>query len=468
MLYGRHLRNAPSSEPDFDECEPEGGSDRTREDRPYVPNGTDVDIGGSMKFTMLVRSVAVVATVALLAAVAGMSTASGARQAGFTIHIGVVVPFTGASAVYGPSYAKAAGLGVQQAKAALKKAGINDVKIEIEYADDATTPEGGVNAARKMISKGADCILGALTSSGSIAIAQAATVPARVPQIGPNNSSPALTDLKDNGYYFRTMPSDTLQAPILAKLIRQEMGAGKLISLAGRNDAFGTGLLPPLQKALEKLGMKTQGPLLYDPTAASYNSEADAIVKGNPDAYVILDFPANYAKVGAALLRTGKFSGQKLFVAGGWPSTIPDFIPTASLEGARGTVAGSRTGTKAAEAFDTLFKSTPGTKDRQTLDSNNFDGTMICVLAAIAANSGKGSDIVQQIRKVASAPGRTYTYLNLAAAIKAIKAGKDINYDGVGGPVDFDANGDLTAALYNVYTYKDGKQSVIRQLRIRK
>ena len=92
---------------------------------------------------------------------------------------------------------------------------------------------------------------------------------------------------------------------------------------------------------------------------------------------------------------------------------------------------------------------------------------MICILAAVAANSGRGSDIVKQIR-VASAPGRTYTYLNLAGAIRAIKAGKDINYEGVGGPVDFDQNGDLKAALYNVYTYKDGKQDVIRQLKIRK
>ena len=65
-------------------------------------------------------------------------------------------------------------------------------------------------------------------------------------------------------------------------------------------------------------------------------------------------------------------------------------------------------------------------------------------------------------------PGRTYTYLNLAGAITALKAGKDINYEGVGGPVDFDANGDLTAARYNVYSYKDGKQAVVRQLVIRK
>ena len=410
---------------------------------------------------------AVVSVVAVLAAVAGGSTARGASQEGYTLRIGVVVPFTGASAVFGPAYAKAAGLAVQQAKTALKRAGV-DIKLQIEYADDGTTPEGGVNAARKLISKGADCILGALTSGSSIAIAQAATVPAQVVQIGPNNSSPALTDLKDNGYFFRTMPSDALQAPILARLIRQELGAGKTVSLAGRNDAFGTGLLPLLKRSLEKVGMKTQGPLLYDPTAASYNSEADDIVNGDPDAYVILDFPANYAKIGSALLRTGKFNGRKLFVAGGWPSTIPSFIPTASLEGARGTVAGSTTGTKAAEAFDTLFTSKPGTKQRQTLDSNNFDGAMICILASVAADSSKGSDIVKQVQRVASIPGRTYTYLNLAAAIRALKAGKDINYEGAGGPVDFDSNGDLRAALYNVYTYKDGKQDVIRQLRIRK
>ena len=351
------------------------------------------------------KMVAALSLVVVLAAALAATTASGSRQAGFTLRIGVVVPFTGASAVFGPAYAKSAGLAVQQAKKALRQAGVNDVKLQIEYADDGTTPEGGVNAARKLISKGADCILGALTSGSSIAIAQAATVPARVPQIGPNNSSPALSDLADNGYYFRTMPSDTLQAPILARLIREELGAGKTVSLAGRNDAFGTGLLPPLKRSLERSGMRVRGPLLYDPTAASYNSEADDIVQGNPDAYVILDFPANYAKIGSALLRTGRFNGRKLFVAGGWPATIPSFIPAASLEGARGTVAGSLTGTKAAEAFHQLYTSAPGTKDRQTLELNNFDGALICILAALAADSAKGSDIVQQIRAGVLKPG---------------------------------------------------------------
>jgi branched-chain amino acid transport system substrate-binding protein len=415
------------------------------------------------KATIALPLLAVLVTLA-----GGAATANARQSAGYTLRIGDVVPFTGVSAVFGPAYAKSAGLAVQQAKTALRRAGVTDVKIQIEHADDATTPEGGVNAARKLIANGADCMLGALTSASSIAIAQAATVPARVPQIGPNNSSPALTDLKDNGYYFRVMPSDTLQAPVLARAILQEMGKGQLISLAGRNDAFGTGLLPRLKTNLEKLGLKVQGPLLYDPTAASYNSEASDIVRNNPDAYVILDFPGNYAKIGSALLRTGRFNGHKLFVAGGWPATIPSFIPAASLEGARGTSAGSPLGTRAATAFDRLYKRTPGTKDRQTLELNNFDGAMLCILASVAAKSGKGSDIAKQIARVASPPGRTYTYLSLAQAIRDLRAGKDINYEGVGGSTDLDANGDLKTAIYNVFTYKDGNQVVLRQIKIRK
>ena len=417
------------------------------------------------RFTKLAAALSLVA---VLAATVAATTASGSGQAAFTLRIGVVVPFTGASAVFGPAYAKSAGLAVQQANRALRQAGVNDVKLQIEYADDATTPEGGVNAARKLIAKGADCILGALTSGSSIAIAQAATVPARVPQIGPNNSSPALTDLADNGYYFRTMPSDTLQAPILARLIKEEMGAGKTISLAGRNDAFGTGLLPPLKRALERSGMRVRGPLLYDPTAASYNSEADDIVQGNPDAYVILDFPANYAKIGSALLRTGRFNGRKLFVAGGWPATIPSFIPTASLEGARGTVAGSVTGHEGRRGVPPAVHDLAG--DEGSADA----GAEQLRRGADLRPRRAGSRFVEGLghreadQRVSSVPGRTYTYLNLAAAIRAVRAGKDINYEGVGGPVDFDAKGDLTAALYNVYSYKDGKQDVVRTLRIRK
>ena len=83
---------------------------------------------------------------------------------------------------------------------------------------------------------------------------------------------------------------------------------------------------------------------------------------------MILDFPANYAKIGSALLRTGRFNGSKLFVAGGWPATIPSFIPTASLEGARGTSAGVAARHEGGGCVPQLYTNAPGTKDRQTLE----------------------------------------------------------------------------------------------------
>ena len=92
----------------------------------------------------------------------------------------------------------------------------------------------------------------------------------------------------------------------------------------------------------------------------------------------------------------------------------------------------------------------------------------MCILASVAARSTRGSDIVKQIRRVSSPPGRTYSYLSLAQAIRELRAGKDINYEGVGGGADLDEKGDLSTAIYNVFTYKDGKQTVLRQLRIRK
>ena len=35
----------------------------------------------------------------------------------------------------------------------------------------------------------------------------------------------------------------------------------------------------------------------------------------------------------------------------------------------------------------------------------------------------------------------------------ALRAGKRPDYDGASGPINFDSNGDVTAAAYMVYTY---------------
>ena len=57
--------------------------------------------------------------------------------------------------------------------------------------------------------------------------------------------------------------------------------------------------------AWEAKGGKIQGPVVFDPAQATFDSEAGQIVANNPDAYVIIDYPDTYAKMGASLVRTG-------------------------------------------------------------------------------------------------------------------------------------------------------------------
>jgi len=205
--------------------------------------------------------------------------------------------------------------------------------------------------------------------------------------------------------------------------------------------------------------------VLYDPGAASYDSEAQQIVAGSPDAFVILDFPATYSKVGAALLRTGKFDANKLFVGGGQPATIPPTVPKDSMEGARGTRPAVPLGAPLTNAFDTAYAQFPGNAQRQSLDVNEFDAAMTCILAAIAAKSNSGKAIASKLRAISGPPGDKYTFLQLPAAIKALQAGKDINYEGVAGAIDWDAKGDPASATYDFYKYINSTLTVQRQYR---
>jgi ABC-type branched-subunit amino acid transport system substrate-binding protein len=416
------------------------------------------------------RFIRVTSVLALTALVVGAISGCGGKSSS-TLKIGDIVPLTGDLAPFGPSGEKAARLAVDQANKALKQDGIK-LTVKLENADEQTNAAASVSAARKLISEGATCIAGAWASSDTIPVSQSVTSREHIPQISPASTSALISTLK-NGYIFRTSPSDKLQGKTLADYVDKTLGGvkGKLISIAGRNDAYGQGFVARLKEVLSELGAKVQGPQLYDPAAASYDSEAAKIVANNPTAFIIIDFPKTYAKVGPALLRTGKFDPTKLFISDGLAvSKIAGsgMVP-ASLNGAHGTNPSSPPGgtlalSAAAErAFNTLYTSSPGPA-RETFDVQNFDAVTLCVLAAVAAKSNSGSAIAKQIIPVSGPPGTKYTWQQEAAMFAAARAGQKVNYEGVSGPIDMASNGDPTGATYAIYTYENGALKVLRKV----
>jgi branched-chain amino acid transport system substrate-binding protein len=378
----------------------------------------------------------------------------GAAQLDLTV--GNLVPLTGDLSDFGPAGRKGADLAAQQINAAIKQAGV-DHTVEV-VTEDAPDTQGATQAARKVISDGATCASGAYASTDTLPVARSVTIREGVMLISPASTADQLTDLDDDGLFSRTAPPDALQGKALADRMDRVLGGldGKTVNIGARNDLYGTGFEASLTEELEGRGATVGESVIYDPEQPSYNSEATQIASGNPDAFVIIDFPETFAKVGPALVRTGNWDPKKSFFTDGLAST--DLVATVGREVIEGMV-GSAPGTLSGpslDAFDKLFTQAPG-PPRNLFDSTTFDNVVLCYLASVAAGSTEGTAIAEEITDITGPGGTKYTWQQLPQAIEALQNGEDIDYEGASGPIDWDDNGDLSKYVYDISEFRNGK-----------
>ena len=147
-------------------------------------------------------------------------------------------------------------------------------------------PQAALSAARTLVDQGASCLIGPSITPESIAIANGLTIQKQV-TIWPTGTSMRLRTIKDEGTIFRTVPPDSLQALALvaASPTSSAPPSGKLVSVVYRNEPYGEGLAKDFAAAWQAKGGKVQGPVVFDPDQATFDSEAGQIVANNPDAY---------------------------------------------------------------------------------------------------------------------------------------------------------------------------------------
>src|SRR5215210_9492827 len=293
-----------------------------------------------------------------VAACGGGDDEGGGGEQQLDLVIGDSIPLTGDLSPFGPPGQKAADMAIDQINSAIQKAGV-DHKVSIVHEDNETSPQAAVQAARKLVeSDGASCLAGAWASADSLPTAQSVTIPEGVLQISPASTSTELTPVEDDGLLNRVPPADNLQGPVLAQSIAEELGSaqGKTINIGARNDAYGEAFTDAVVAGFEELGGSVGESVLYDPEQPSYNSEAQQITSGNPDAFVIVDFPETFVKVGPALERTGNWDPTKAWGTDGLASgDLPGDVGPPIVEGMRGTAPGAPAGGESADAFDTLY-----------------------------------------------------------------------------------------------------------------
>jgi branched-chain amino acid transport system substrate-binding protein len=371
------------------------------------------------------------------------------------LRIGDLVPLTGDLSDFGPPGRKAADLAVEQVRAAADEAGA-DHTVEITHEDTQTQPQAAVSAARKAVGGGSTCLAGAWASADTIPVARSVAIRDEVLQISPASTSDEITGLEDDGLVNRTAPPDSFQGPALADAIEQDLGGaeGMRVNIGARNDAYGTGLADTFAQAWRDKGGEIGQRVIYDPEQPSYNSEAGQLVRGNPDAWVIIDFPETFSKVGPALVRTGQWDPAKSWVTDGLKSgSLPEDVGQQATEGLRGTAPGVPDESGAATAFEELFTEAPG-PSRQTFDAQNFDAVVLCYLSAVAAGSSEGTEMAAQVQAVSGPPGTKYTWEQLPQAVDDLQNGADIDYQGASGAIDLDEDGNPTAGVYDIFRYE--------------
>jgi ABC-type branched-subunit amino acid transport system substrate-binding protein len=369
-----------------------------------------------------------------------------------------VLPFTGDLAAYGGNMDRAVRLAIGLQNSALRAGGLRTSRVTLVGSEDGQTQaSASVEAATKLVkSNKADVIIGEMASSATIPMARSVTIPNRIVQISPTSSVPQISTIRDNGYLWRTYPSDALQGRVLALAARTAFGRGATINVGARNDSFGTALRQLFVAEWRRNGGRIGVNIGWNPSQPNFDTEAQRLVSGNPAGWVIIDFPDTFEKFAPSLVRSGKWNPAKTFMTEALRNTDVLSKIGDRVRGLRGTAASSAGG-PAGKSFAALWKArVRGAKPYTSFEGTAFDAANVAFLAAVRACSDAPARLKTRLRAVSGPPGTKVTWRNLTQAVRLLRAGRDIDYEGAFSPVDFDRNGDIGSAVFEIWRYNGG------------
>ena len=360
------------------------------------------------------------------------------------LHIGAVLPETGSLAFLGVPMIAAARLAVEDVNA-------QGGEVTLTFADSATNPATGLEAARRLLGEGAHVIVGAGASAVSQAFVQT-LFDEQVPQCSASNTSPVFTGQENAAYYFRTIPPDTAMAPVIADVV---VSAGwTRIAIIGRADAWGNALDGLLVAEFDKLGANTFS-VLYDPETASYSAEVAQVVSYDPDIVINLGFSSDGSETVRQLIESGVGPERQFAATGLYSPTLWEDVDASNpsvLDGMLGISQAATTN----EAFRERLSETAG--DHLAYGGEAYDCVILMALAArIVGDPADGEAMMEAIFGLTHDGETCTTYAECAALIDE---GKDIDYSGVSGPINLDEEGDPTIAVYSIHTWEDGGKVV--------
>ena len=340
------------------------------------------------------------------------------------IKMGIILGFTGPIESLTPDMANSAEMAFTEASNSGQLLG--GQRISVIRADSTCIDSGAATAAaeRLITSDKVAGIMGADCSGVTTAIANNVAVPNGVTMISPSATSPALSTIADNGYFFRTAPSDARQGQVLAE-ITMERGISN-VAITFTNNDYGKGLTDSYVNAYKGLGGKVSAVVPHDEGKADYSAEVATLDASGAGVLAVFGY---VDQGGRHIIQTSIDSGafDKFILADGMYGESLLKNVDGDLSGTFGTVPG--TDSEGAATYTKMAQAS-GLKGGGPFTGESYDAAALLILAMQSAGSTDGAAIASNVMGVANVPGEKIMPGQLAKGLRILANGGAVDYVG--------------------------------------
>ena len=252
---------------------------------------------------------------------------------------------------------------------------------------------------------------------------------------------------------FRGSPMDSAQG---AAALLHAKNAGKKSVVLVATEAAGSQLQKnAAEKSAEKLGIEVLGSVDIQPNQANYRSVVSKVSAMNPEAVIVFSAPAD----GGAFVKNAAEAGNSWFIIGTSEWQEPGFISTATMNAVEKheEVVLAAFSTNDGPAWEFYQPRAEGSQYAEAIgDVSNsyaiqyFDLLVSTALAIEKAGGIDASTWTEAMYDVTGGDGEVvHTY---ADGLAAIRDGKDINYEGVTGTMDYTDTG-VVAGIFGIFKW---------------
>ena len=405
--------------------------------------------------TNLKKIVSIVVAVVVIAALYVILRPQSSKPvAGENVKVGIILGFTGPIESLTPGMADSAELALKEASDSgllLGGSVVEPVRADSTCVDSAAATAAAerlVTADRVAAIMGADC------SGVTTAIAENVAIPNGVVMVSPSATSPALSSIKDNGFFHRTAPSDARQGQVLAAVLN-ERGI-KNVAVTYTNNDYGKGLAESFATAFTAVGGSVAISAAHEDGKADYSAEVGALAASDAKHLAVFGYVDQGGK-GIIQAALDADAYRNFILADGM---IGDSLIQAigsDLNGTIGTLPGG--GDDAAAKFLDHAKAN-GVDGDGPFRGSSYDAAALLVLAMQAAGSAERAAIQSKMMEVANAPGTEIGVGELATALKILADGGAVNYIGATN-VEFNEIGEVFGS-YKELEVRNGKFETVR------